>query len=125
MGIDIGSAQWAYSGFHRFRTQLAKAEGIDLDQMVGFERRDAPSDRRPWTDDVGNDITVLRPFLEHSDCDGVLRWEECAQVSRRIEEIVNSWTGDDFISRRDAEQGRALVESMRECIKDQVALEFR
>ncbi|MFJ9633608.1 hypothetical protein ACIRU8_38550 [Streptomyces sp. NPDC101175] len=38
---DVG---WSYSGFAAFRRQLARAEGIDLNEMWGF------GGERPWSD---------------------------------------------------------------------------
>ncbi|WP_032376698.1 hypothetical protein [Rhodococcoides fascians] len=121
MGLDLGRAQWAYSGFNRFRTKLAGAEGINLDQMDGYAMVEFRYVKGlPWTDESGNDVTVLRPFLDHSDCDGELTWEECAQVVDRIEEIVATWDPED----RDTMQGRLMVEDMRECVTEQTSLRF-
>lgn len=123
MGIDIGKAQWAYSGFMRFREKLASAEGIDLRQMRGFGD---DNQNRPWEDDNGNDVTILRPFLDHSDCDGELTWQECAQVVDRIEQIIETWRAPegDYIHGRDISQGKLLVAEMRDCVNTKTALEF-
>lgn len=86
MGIDFShsNASWAYSGFMRFRSRLAQAEGFDLEQMDGFQRAWEPArPMRSW-DEI---TTPLKPLLEHSDCDGELTPEECAQVEPRLREV--------------------------------------
>ena len=120
MGIDIGNAQWAYSGFMRFREKLALADGITLRQMDSF------GGDQPWENADGKDITILRPFLDHSDCDGELTWQECEQVVDRIEQIIDSWRAPegDFTHGRDISQGKLLVAEMRDCIRTKTVLEF-
>ena len=125
MGIDIGKAHWAYGSFHLFRTRLAEAEGIDLNQMEGFQRPIGEYARNSWTKDDGEDITILRPFLDHSDCDGELSWQECEQVVDRIEEILDEWEKVfDSELYFDINEGRVLVSEMRACIETKEALEF-
>ncbi|AWN03857.1 hypothetical protein PBI_PEREGRIN_17 [Rhodococcus phage Peregrin] len=125
MGIDIGQAHWAYGSFHRFRTRLAEAEGIDLNQMEGFQRPIGECARNSWTNDAGEDITILRPFLDHSDCDGELSWQECEQVVDRLAEILNEWAkASESEFDHDVYEGRVLVTEMRACINHKEALEF-
>lgn len=129
MGVEIGSAHWAYSGFMRFRKNLAAAEGFDLLTMDGFQGAFGSTTGTPraWVDTDGRAVTVLRPLLDHSDCDGELTWEECEQVVERVAEIVESWAQRaslDPIEERDVLQGRRLVESMREAIEAKSALVF-
>jgi hypothetical protein len=125
MGVDIGQAHWAYGSFHRFRTRLALAEGFDLNQMEGFQRPIGECARNSWQDEDGNDITVLRPFLDHSDCDGELTWQECQLVVDRLEEIINEWAKEpdselDF----HISEARVLIAEMRACIETKESLEF-
>lgn len=130
MGVDIGKAYWSYSGFMRFRIALAAAEEIDLLEMRGFKSAlgyDSREAVREWTDESGNDITILRPFLDHSDCDGELTWQDCEQVVDRIEEIINTWDDDvhDHPDRAvDVSRGRTLVAEMRDRITNRRALVF-
>lgn len=83
---------WSYGGFNDFRTRLAASEGFDLDEMQGFGKGEYFTDdrvhgTRPW-DEID---TPLKPLLNHSDCDGHLTPEECAQVAPRLREVVNGW----------------------------------
>jgi hypothetical protein len=80
MGLDFShtDAHWAYGGFHRFREALAKHEGFDLNAMAGFDGS------RSW----GEIGTPLKPLLDHSDCDGDLLPEQCAQIAPRLREVV-------------------------------------
>lgn len=82
MGLDFshGGAHWAYGGFGQFREALALHEGFDLDTMVGF------GGDQPWEPVA----TALKPLLNHSDCDGDLSPEECAQVAPRLRDVIKT-----------------------------------
>jgi hypothetical protein len=78
MGLDIslwesvkgGFRAGSYSGFGNWRTKLAESVGIYLNQMQGFTEN-------------GTKWSGHEPFYEllyHSDCDGVLWWDECENL---------------------------------------------
>ena len=116
MGVDIGGAHWAYSGFARFRRTIAAMEGIDLDNMYGFGGSINPNCKQiPW-DTVDS---PLKPLLNHSDCDGELTPEECAQVWPRLEEIVQQLE-DSY----DRDNGLILVAEMKAAIEANEPLVF-
>ena len=81
MDLDFNhsDAHWSYGGFGNFRRRLANKIGINLSAMKGF----------------GGDISFetikdnIEPFLNHSDCDGILTVEECEKVAPRLKELVN------------------------------------
>lgn len=107
MGLDFShtDAHWSYGGFNRFRTVLARHEGIDLDRMEGFRRRGDERPRLAWDATT----TPLRPLLDHSDCDGELTPEECSQVAPRLREVVSAlWQPGDH----DHDAGLALADGM-------------
>jgi hypothetical protein len=121
VGVDFhpGDAHWSYGGFHEFRKRLADAEGIDLEGMAGFRRKPYPGvpGVRSW-DDVA---TPLAPLLHHSDCDGELTREECAQVAPRLREILDQWAeeqgiapGEGHLRDYDVWMGRKLASAMEE-----------
>lgn len=123
MGLDFnhGNAHWSYSGFHRFRKRLASALGINLTEMEGFGEMDYEKGTRvcgtvPW--DTVNDAIV--PLLHHSDCDGDLSPEACAQVAPRLRELVAPWPDDDY----DKRNALMLAEAMEQCAAGGVSLEF-
>lgn len=76
--------QWSYDGFADFRRRLAEEEEFDLDSMQGY------GGDISWTDV----ITDLKPLLNHSDADGSLTAEECAQIAPRLREAVADWPDD-------------------------------
>ena len=78
---DVGWPRWSYNGFHRFRSKLAEAIGVKLDDMQGF------GGPEPWTS-VDDPIVAL---LDHSDCDGDLTVEACKAVAPRLREIVETF----------------------------------
>lgn len=116
MGIDFShtDASWAYSGFGRFREALAKHEGFDLDDMVGF------GGERSW-DSV---TTALKPLLDHSDCDGELSPEDCATVAPRLREVIEAvWpAGGDYSY--DRWSGLLLADGMEAAAAAGEPLEF-
>jgi hypothetical protein len=96
-----------YGQFQAFRQCVAKVVGIPLDVMEGFfdlegwlvsagfgphseERRERLTERleifplswEPWADDP---ITL---FLNHSDCEGEIRWQDAVAIAERLEEIA-------------------------------------
>jgi hypothetical protein len=102
---------WSYGGFQRFRRALAKAEGFDLEYMQGFTSFGG----RSW-DEITTD---LKPLLNHSDADGELTPEECAQVYPRLKEILADWD-DEF----DRQAGLNLAECMLTCVAQGTKLVF-
>jgi len=62
----------SYSGFDKFRVQLAKAVGIELYEMRGFSSKLSPKE---WESD-----TPFIELLSHSDCDGTLDYDECVSL---------------------------------------------
>jgi len=112
---------WSYGGFQRFRRALAKAEGFDLKSMQGYATDDVhgadtrPLGGRSW-DEVATD---LKPLLNHSDWDGELTPEECAQVYPRLREILAGWD-DEF----DRQAGLNLAECMLTCAAQGTKLVF-
>lgn len=112
MGLDFNNsdAHWAYSGFMRFRSRLAEHEGFSLADMQGFDGS------RPW-DEI---TTAIKPLLDHSDCDGELTPEECAQVAPRLREILATWNPDEY----DTKSGYELADGMDDCARNGESLEF-
>lgn len=111
MGVDIGAASWPYGGFHRFRTELASLEQIDLQDMRGYR-----PGGRSW-DEVD---TALRPLLDHSDCDGELAPAECEAMIPRFAELV-----DALSDAYDREHAAALLEEFRWSVATGQHLQFR
>jgi hypothetical protein len=112
MGVDFShcDAHWAYSGFNRFRTRLAKEIGFDLDSMEGF------GGTTKW-ETMADPIKAL---LNHSDCDGKLTPKECRQVAPRLRELVKNW--DDDHDKRNALE---LADGMESAAKESKSLQFR
>lgn len=125
LGFSHCDAQWAYSGFMRFRTKLAAEAGIALLCMQGFAgsnpiRINGDHHSQPvisW-DKVNDDI---KPLLDHSDCDGELTVEECKKVAPRLRELVANWSDND----RDKVNALELVEGMETATRENEPLEFR
>ena len=118
MGLGfVGSkASWSYSGFMAFRCRIAAELGFDLRDMQGFGHIDGSHGGKSW-DDIHDSLV---PLLNHSDCEGELSSEECAQVAPRLREIVSRWGVLDSrqeYAEYDRERGLLLVETMEECAK--------
>lgn len=128
MGLDIshGAASWGYIGFHEFRKALARHEGLNLDLMRGFGRADSPPGWRGWAWD--SVTTPLKPLLNHSDCDGVLTPEECAQVAPRLREVIEAvWPQEaepHFFHTRCRQRGLSLADAMDRAAEAGEDLEF-
>lgn len=123
----------AYSTFMAVRRKLAEEEGLDLDRMAGFFDQEAVARSLGLTPaQVGGAIpwdtttTTLRPLLNHSDCDGILRYDECEQMIPRLREIAETWPDDDYVP-WGMERRRlvALIEGMEWVAENRGALLFR
>jgi hypothetical protein len=121
---------WTYSGFMRFRRALAKAEGLNLDDMEGYAdhrlgrlmregETPVPEQAITW-DSVS---TPLEPLLNHSDCDGELTPEECKQVAPRLKEIA-SGSFDDLPESHEKRRALDLVAAMEYCAEHGENLRF-
>lgn len=135
MGIDFRHdrpdghhcPQWAYGGFNRFRERLAASEGFILSEMQGFSNsRYFEDDYKPGGRSWDEITTDLKPLLNHSDCDGELTPEECAQVAPRLREVAESWPREG-VTMADAFDYRGalkLAECMEICASNNEKLEF-
>lgn len=82
MGLDVSHDCFtgAYSAFHRWRTELARAMGVgDIMSMEGYTM----SYGRAWPE---NDPLV--ELLTHSDCEGSIPHERCEAIAARLEELL-------------------------------------
>lgn len=101
---------WSYSGFHRFRKELAVLVGIeDLEKMRGFVAGGVGAE---FPDPAVEPLTYL---LEHSDCDGTLNAEQCAAVAPRLRSLLGGIK--DGYDREMAERLAAAMERVAE-LKD-------
>lgn len=108
MGLDLFQndthiARWSYSGFHEFRKRLAKAIGIDLDNMDGF------GGKLGW--DTCN--SPLRDILDHPDCEGSLVANP--ELGKALREAVAQWSDDeDTDEGYDKKQALELVAALED-----------
>ena len=114
MGIDFShcDAQWAYSGFARFRNKIA--EQVGLKDYNKIDRTDDPKFQAIKRDPI-------KYLLAHSDCDGHLTAIQCRKLEPRIREILSSWSDDD----RDKHRGLELCEGLKLAGEKNQRLEFR
>ena len=112
MGLDFNHSQasWSYSGFNRFRHDLATLVGIDLDGMDGF------GGNKLWTSLPPDPIHIL---LDHSDCEGDISALDCAKCGPRLYELASKLPGE-----YDRKAARLLACDMIECGKKKRTLEF-
>lgn len=91
MGINFThcNAQWAYSGFMRFRNKLAASSEMYEDGLYTMMKNEA-----------------IYPLINHSD--GDLTVQEMCQIEPQLNEIVDGWLPD-----RDKENALELIEGMK------------
>lgn len=107
MSLSFSHTQacWPYMEFARFRQGIAAYEGIDLTAMHGYRETGDDRPRVPW----GCVTTPLKPFLQHSDCDGVLLPAECREIVPRLRAVIDALWPDSCYNR---EHGLMLAEGM-------------
>jgi hypothetical protein len=113
---DSPDVSWSWTGFSMFRTWLARAEGLALDEMRGF------GGQRPWTEVS----TTLAPLLDHPDDHGHLTPAECAAILPRLGEIAEQPRKDpaDPVTERRVADAQELVAVLRHCVDREVSLVF-
>lgn len=117
MGVGVGlgfthcDAHWTYSGFGRFRRQLASAAGIHLENMIGY------GGQQQW-----DDADVLTVLLHHSDCDGHIEPFHGVALAARIRHLVADWDDDDLDA--DKHNAMLLAEGLTRAACDGQRLEF-
>lgn len=79
MGLDTSHGCWhgSYSSFNDWREWLSQLGHVVLPEMAGF------GGSKDW--DKNDILTVL---LDHSDCDGVIKAEDCLPLAERLEELL-------------------------------------
>jgi len=122
MGLDVSHDCWhgAYSAFMRWRSKLAEVAGLPpLVLMEGFYRSNGDILSDPFSmiinygkDDIGagriREICkqlpikwdALKPnplyeLLYHSDCDGEIAWENCADIAFELEKLLPLLPNED------------------------------
>ena len=80
MGLDTTHNAWhgSYSSFNEWRKWIAKQINIDLYSMIGFGGEGI------W--DMSN---PLYPLLDHSDCDGEIKWGDCKAIAEGLQDILD------------------------------------
>lgn len=86
MGLDTSHDCFhgSYSTFNSWRLILTKLAGYgDIYEYLGYRgNKHFPK----------NDILTI--LLEHSDCDGQIKWEMCDTLSKRLKEILPKFEGE-------------------------------
>lgn len=118
IGFEPGDAKWSYSGFNTFREHLAYAIGIK-DLRAIWRSQDWPE---------GEALVLL---LNHSDCDGVLTWEECQQAAPRLREVIAAWERpgktiyfEEHCNGYDYHHAGLLADAMEKCVREKIDLKF-
>ncbi len=114
VGFSHGKAQWSYTGFSEFRRRLARAHGIELSVMQGWDDGDAP-----WT--IVD--SPLVPLLTASDEKSSIAASDCEACAAAIEGIVSTW--NEWYDSIDKENGLKLADGMRQCARLGVPFKIR
>lgn len=102
MGLDTSHGCWhgPYSYFHEWRLTIAKAAGRTIipDRSSNGEMWETHDNREcalngRWAATPDDPLDVL---LEHSDCDGVIQWEQAGPLADELEKLLPKMKpGDD------------------------------
>lgn len=86
MGLDTSHDCWhsSYNSFMSWRRELAKAAGMpELKTMVGF------GGDTKWE---SLDPSPLHILLNHSDCEGEIRWQDCNAIATELQKLLPKLT---------------------------------
>lgn len=101
----------AYSSFSYFRSELARYEGFDMDEMDGYKKGG-----KHWS----TVTSKLKPLFNHSDCDGELTVTEMEQMLPVLKTYVGKMKSLFFNSSIEL-----LIESFELAIESDEPLEFQ
>jgi len=105
MGLDTSHNCWhgPYSTFYHWRKEIARAAGLPpLELMEGFFESESPHGN-PWflhregKKSLEERLPIkweslkpspLHALLNHSDCDGELRWQDCGEIAKVLSEAL-------------------------------------
>jgi hypothetical protein len=118
MGLDTTHDCWhgAYSSFNIWRVAVCDAAGWGaLDNYQGF----GGPESFPEHD-------VLTQLLEHSDCDGDLKWEICGELADRLEGLLPKIAAKDSLPSFPylADKTRQFIDGLRDAHETRTNVEF-
>lgn len=111
MGLDTTHDCWhgAYGSFEYWRREIAKAAGLPkLKSMVGF------GGNRLWS---SLEPSPLHLLLNHSDCDGELRWQDCGAIADELEKLIPKLTDWSAYKAEQFVKGLRLASANRENVE--------
>jgi len=88
MGLDTSHNAWhgPYSSFNLWRTLICKKAGLGyLRNYIGFGGEKQWDENHP-----------LIPLLNHSDCDGEIKWKDCKGIADALTEILPKLELEDW-----------------------------
>jgi len=88
MGLDTSHNAWhgPYSSFNLWRTLICEKAGLGyLRNYIGFGGEKQWDENHP-----------LVPLLNHSDCDGEIKWEDCKGIAVALTEILPKLEPEDL-----------------------------
>jgi hypothetical protein len=119
MGLNTTHNAWhgPYSSFNNFRRAILKAyNNTDLFEYGGYESRckkdldkQSPGLALSNIDDDG--ILLL---MDHSDCEGLIRWVDCKLVADSLGKIISKVATDYFTDAIDFQKGCLLAYNNKE-----------
>src|SRR5690242_7045048 len=87
MGLNTSHGCWdgPYSSFNSWRKDVCAAANLgDLDSYKGHGGvRDFPTH-------------PLTPLLDHSDCDGEIKWKDCDGIAKALKEVLPKFKKDAY-----------------------------
>lgn len=118
MGLSTTHNCWSgsYSSFARWRSAVAMACGIKLNDMVGF------GGGVEWSTIPSRPLNIL---LDHSDCDGEIRWEDCGPIADDLESILHLLDVSEPPSHSHRDDAKQFIAGLREASAAQENVEFR
>lgn len=114
MGLEFkdSHAHWSYGGFAIFRRKLAKMDGIDIQKL------------KEWGGTIDCPNIPMREFYIHSDADGELEPHKLKIIVPRFSELMEMHKKEYGTEDYDTRMGYELLNTMKECIEDDVPLVF-
>ena len=106
MGLDVSHdcISGGYGKYLRWRVELCEAAGYIVDNDYRFQHN-------------VNDKEVLIELLEHSDCDGEIKWEISESLANRLEELLPKM-------QQFKKETMQFISGLREAFKDKENIEY-
>lgn len=131
MGLDIKIKGMSYEEtyhcgyitFRSYRCAVAKAWNQEFGKIYEkqFTKKISNEDIKRWNELCNDDLDI---FLNHSDCDGKLTWQECRAIYKVMKDLDVKMQGHNYGTMNYYDMHTLWLNMLKYCWKNRVTMRF-